>query len=76
MAAFQLVLSGWGQPELPGWGSVVDNTETKGPIDPMHHVWTECAPLPPMLLVLYKGPLHGLSVVALRPFVYGVGGTF
>ncbi len=35
---------------------------------PMHQVWTECAPQPPMLLV-YKGPLHGLSDVALRPFV-------
>ncbi len=33
LAAFQLVQSGWGQPELPGWGSVVDNTEVKGPID-------------------------------------------
>ncbi len=31
----------------------------------------KCARLPPMLLV-YKGPLRGLSVVALRPFVYGV----
>ncbi len=27
LAAFQLVQSGWGQPGLPGWGSVVDNTE-------------------------------------------------
>ncbi len=26
-AAFQRVQSGWGQPGLPGWGSVVDNTE-------------------------------------------------
>ncbi len=33
LAALQLVQSGWGQPGLPGWGSVVDNTETKGPID-------------------------------------------
>ncbi len=33
LAAFQLVQSGWGQPGLPGWGSVVDNTEMKGPID-------------------------------------------
>ncbi len=27
LAAFQLVQSGWGQPGLPGWGSVVDSTE-------------------------------------------------
>ncbi len=27
------VKSGWGQSGLPGWGSVVDNTEMKGPID-------------------------------------------
>ncbi len=27
LAAFQLVQSGWGQPELPDWDSVVDNTE-------------------------------------------------
>ncbi len=33
LAAFQLVQSGWGQPGMPGWGSVVDNTEMKGPID-------------------------------------------
>ncbi len=33
LAAFQLVKSGWGQPGLPGWGSVVSNTEMKGPID-------------------------------------------
>ncbi len=33
LVAFQLVQSGWGQPGLPGWGSVVDNTEMKGPID-------------------------------------------
>ncbi len=33
LAAFQLVQSGWGQPGLPRWGSVVDNTEMKGPID-------------------------------------------
>ncbi len=33
LAAFQLVQSGWGQPGLPGWGSVVENTEMKGPID-------------------------------------------
>ncbi len=33
LAAFQLVQSGWGQPGLPGWGSVVDDTEMKGPID-------------------------------------------
>ncbi len=33
LAAFQLVQSGWVQPGLPGWGSVVDNTEMKGPID-------------------------------------------
>ncbi len=32
-AAFQVVQSGWGQPGLPGWGSVVDNTEMKGPMD-------------------------------------------
>ncbi len=30
LAAFQL---GWGQPGLPGWDSVVDNTAMKGPID-------------------------------------------
>ncbi len=29
-----------------------------------------------MVLLVYKGPLYGLPVVALRPFVYGVGGTF
>ncbi len=33
LAAFQLVQSGWRQQELPGLGSVVDNTEMKGPID-------------------------------------------
>ncbi len=33
LAAFQLVQLGWGQPGLPGWGSVVDNTEMKGLID-------------------------------------------
>ncbi len=33
LAALQLVQSGWGQPRLPGWGSIVDNTEMKGPID-------------------------------------------
>ncbi len=33
LAAFKLVQSGWGQPGLPGWGSVVENTEMKGPID-------------------------------------------
>ncbi len=33
LAAFQLVQSGWGQPGLPGWGSVVDNTEMKGSKD-------------------------------------------
>ncbi len=33
LAAFQLVQSVWGHPGLPGWGSVVDNTEVKGPID-------------------------------------------
>ncbi len=33
LAAFQLVQSGWSQPGLPGWGSVDDNTEMKGPID-------------------------------------------
>ncbi len=33
LAAFQLVQLGWGQPGLPGWGSVVDNTEMKGEID-------------------------------------------
>ncbi len=33
LAAFQLVQSGWGQPGLPGWGSVVDNAERKGPIN-------------------------------------------
>ncbi len=27
LAAFQLVQSGWGQPGLPGWGSVVDSTD-------------------------------------------------
>ncbi len=27
LAAFQLVQCGWGQPGLPGWGSVVDSTE-------------------------------------------------
>ncbi len=30
LAAFQLVQSGWGQPGLPGWGSVVDSTEVNG----------------------------------------------
>ncbi len=29
LAPFQLVQSGWGQPGLPGWGSVVDNTEIR-----------------------------------------------
>ncbi len=33
LAALQLVQSGWGQPGLPGHGSVVDNTQMKGPID-------------------------------------------
>ncbi len=33
LAAFQLVQSGWGQPGLPGWGSVVQSTDIKGPID-------------------------------------------
>ncbi len=33
LAAVQLDQSGWGQPGLRGWGSVVDNTEVKGPID-------------------------------------------
>ncbi len=33
LAAFQLVQSGWGQSGLPGWGSLVDSTEKKGPID-------------------------------------------
>ncbi len=33
LAAFQPVQSGWGQLELQGWGSVVDDTEMKGPID-------------------------------------------
>ncbi len=33
LAAFQLVQSGWGQPGLSGWGSVVDNSEMKGPTD-------------------------------------------
>ncbi len=31
LAAFQLVQSGWGQPGLPGWGSVADSTEMKSP---------------------------------------------
>ncbi len=42
---------------------------------PIPHVRTKCVSLPPMLL-LYKEPLRGVSVVALRPFVYGFGGTF
>ncbi len=29
LAAFQLVQSGCGQPGLPGWGSVVNDTEMK-----------------------------------------------
>ncbi len=33
LAAFQLIQSGWGQLGLPGWGSVVDNTVMKSPID-------------------------------------------
>ncbi len=33
LAALKLVQSGWGQPGLPGWSSVVDNTGMKGPID-------------------------------------------
>ncbi len=33
LAAFQLVQSGWGQPGLPVWGSVVDSTDMKDPID-------------------------------------------
>ncbi len=33
LAAFHLVQSGWGQPGFPGWGSVVENTEMKDPID-------------------------------------------
>ncbi len=32
LAAFQLVQSGWGQPELPGWGNVVYNTKMKGAV--------------------------------------------
>ncbi len=31
LAAFQLVQSDWGQPGLPGLGSVVDNTDTNSP---------------------------------------------
>ncbi len=30
LAPFQLVQSGWGQPGLQGWDSVVHNTEKKG----------------------------------------------
>ncbi len=33
LAAFQLVQSGWRQPGLPSWSSVVDDTAVKGPID-------------------------------------------
>ncbi len=33
LAALQLVQSVWSQPGLPGWGSLVDNTEMKGPRD-------------------------------------------
>ncbi len=33
LAAFQLVQSGWGQPGLSDWASVVHNTEMKGSID-------------------------------------------
>ncbi len=33
LTAFQLVQSGWGQPGLPSWGSVVDHAEVKGTID-------------------------------------------
>ncbi len=32
LPAFQLVQAGGGQPELPGWGSGIDNTDVKGPI--------------------------------------------
>ncbi len=43
LAAFQLVQSGRGQRGLPGWGSVVDNTEAKDPIDLEEFVfpWTD-----------------------------------
>ncbi len=33
LAPFKQVQSGCGQPALPGWGSVVENSEVKGPID-------------------------------------------
>ncbi len=33
LTAFQLVESGWGQPGLPSWGSIVDHAEVKGTID-------------------------------------------
>ncbi len=33
LAAFQLVQFGWGQPGLPGWGSVVNDSVVKGSID-------------------------------------------
>ncbi len=33
LVASQLVPSGWGHPGLPGWGSVVDNTEATGPVE-------------------------------------------
>ncbi len=44
LAAFQLVQSGWGQPGLPGWDSVVDNTEMKGPIDPEELIFPPAPP--------------------------------
>ncbi len=33
LTAFQQVQSGWGLSGLPGWGSVGDHAEVKGPID-------------------------------------------
>ncbi len=44
LAAFQLVQSSWGQPGLPGWDSVNDNTEMKGPIDLEELVFSPASP--------------------------------
>ncbi len=33
LTAFQLVQSGWRQPGLPSWSSLVDDAAVKGPID-------------------------------------------
>ncbi len=45
LAAFQLGQSGWGQPGLPGWGSVVGNTEVKGPTHLEEFIFPPASPL-------------------------------